>query len=139
MMSTADTAMFDVLSHSHSVALLGVSPRTDTPSYEVAEYLQSQGYTLVPVTDGDNSIVGFPTVKSLDNVSEPVDVLSVFLKSEQPVSLADDINRLGVKAIWVQPGCSDTVEQACEQSGVPVYSNRCIMRDHQRLLGNAKA
>ncbi|KPV45273.1 CoA-binding protein [Alicyclobacillus ferrooxydans] len=138
-MNTADASMFDLLSHSQSVALLGVSPRPDTPSYEVASYLQSQGYQLVPVTDGDDSVVGYPTAKSLDKVTEPVDVMSVFLTSDQAPALTDDVSRLGVKAIWVQPGCSANVEQACKQTGVPVYTNHCIMRDHQRLLGNAKA
>lgn len=130
--------MIDILSQSHSVALLGVSPRPDTPSYEVAEYLQTQGYNLVPVTDGDDSIVGFPTVSSLDKVNTSVDLMSVFLNSEQPIALSDDVSRLGVKAIWVQPGCSTVVEQACEQTGVPVYRHHCIMSDHKRLLGNKK-
>ncbi|QSO53934.1 CoA-binding protein [Alicyclobacillus curvatus] len=138
VMTTTETSMADLLSQSHSVALLGVSPRPDTQSYAVAAYLQSQGYQLLPVTDGDDSIVGFPTVSSLGGIKKPVDLLSVFLNSEAPPSLKDDVLRLGVRAIWVEPGCSQTVNAACQSTGLPVYSHHCIMDDHRSLLGNKK-
>lgn len=138
-MTSTEDAMFEILKESRSIALVGVSPRPDTPSYAAAAYLQSQGYNLIPVTDGDDAIVGFATKSSLNDVSDPVDVMSVFLTSEQPVSFTEDAARLGVKAIWVEPGCSQTVTSACEQASVPVYSHHSIMTDHQRLLGKAKA
>lgn len=138
-MTTTDHAMANLLRDHLSIALVGVSPRPDDPTYDVAAYLQTQGYHLVPVTAGDDSVVGFRTYDTLADVTEQVDAMSVFLNSDNPPDLADDVRRLGVKAIWVQPGCSDAVDNACHQTGVEVYSNHCIMRDHQRLLGNADA
>lgn len=132
--------MANLLRDAESIALVGVSPRPDDPTYEVAAYLQSQGYHLVPVTAKDDTVVGFRTFDTLAQVTDnTVDAMSVFLHSDNPPPMADDIRRLGVKAIWVQPGCSAAVDFACRQAGVEVYSNHCIMRDHKRLLADAEA
>ena len=48
--------------------------------------------------------------------------MSVFLTSDQPGSLATDVQRLGVQAIWVEPGCSQAVDAASQATGLPVYS-----------------
>lgn len=127
--------MSELLANSSAIALIGVSPHPDQPSYADAAYLQSQGYELVPVTEGDDAVVGYPTVSSLGEVNRGVDLVSIFLQSEQPVSLKEDVQRLGVKAIWVEPGCSNAVKQACAETGLPVFSNHCIMKDHQHYLG----
>ncbi len=137
-MTQESSAVQRVLQNASRIALLGVSSRPDTPSYEVAEYLQSQGYELVPVNLHDNPILGFPTVKSLAEVTGTVDALAVFLETAVPPSLKDDVNRLGIQAIWVQPGCSPEVENACRSTNVAVYA-QCIMRDHKRLLAHADA
>lgn len=138
-MTQTDTSIQDVLQHAKRIALLGVSSRPDMPSYEVAKYLQSQGYQLVPVNSHDDAIVGFPTVKGLADVSGNVDVLAVFLDTSAAPVLKDDVNRLAIKAIWAQPGCSPEVKAACRDAGVPVYAGQCIMRDHKRLLAHADA
>src|SRR5579875_1649424 len=106
-----DAQVRQLLSDATHVALLGVSPRPDDPSYHVASYLQSQGYHLAPVTAGDDAILGFPTYRSLGDVPGPVDALAVFLNSDAPpASLPEDVRRLGVQAVWTEPGCSQAAE-----------------------------
>lgn len=138
-MTQANDAISDVLRKAKRIALLGVSSRPDMPSYEVAKYLQSQGYQLIPVNKHDDAILGFPTVQSLADISGTVDVLAVFLDTGAPPAIKDDAKRLAVQAIWAQPGCSNEVRAACRDTGLPVYAGQCIMRDHKRLLAHADA
>jgi predicted CoA-binding protein len=41
------------------------------------------------------------------------------------------------KAVWLQEGVSDTaVEATLAAKGVTVVANRCILKEHDRLLGS---
>lgn len=134
-MKPTDSTKTEVLKNARSIALVGVSPEHESPSFEVAAYLQSQGYDLIPVTQADDSILGFPTVPSLASVSKPADAVAVFLRSDQEGAIPADLGNLGIKAIWVEPQCSPVVENACRQTGVQVFHD-CIMDDHKRLLAD---
>ncbi len=39
----------NTLTHCKTVAIVGISPKPDRPSYIVAAYLQSKGYRIIPV------------------------------------------------------------------------------------------
>jgi uncharacterized protein len=134
----SDAQLADLLTNAHTIAVYGLSDEPDSPSFEVAAYQQSQGYKLIPVTDDDTSILGRKTVKSLDEVTEPVDIVNVFTRGEQIPPVADAAKALGAKAIWLQPGTSPVVENAMRDSGLTVVSNRCFKKEHQRLLARAQ-
>ena len=43
-----------ILSNFKTVAVVGISPKEDRPSYIVASYLKSKGYRIIPVRpDGE--------------------------------------------------------------------------------------
>lgn len=138
-MTQANQTMESVLRNASRIALFGVSSRPDMASYAVAKYLQSQCYELVPINAHDDNILGFPTVKNLEQIQKPVDAMAVFVESPLPASFNREVERLGVQAIWVQPGASPEVENACRTTDAAVFGDQCIMRDHKRLLAHADA
>ena len=125
--------MSDLLRTANTVAVVGLTDRPGTASYDVGSYIQSQGYDLIPVNPTIESSLGHKAVPSLDAVSQNVDVVDVFT-NRIPL---DEIGRMaaskGVKAIWLQPGVT-IGEGVNATSGVPVVQGKCIMREHRRLL-----
>lgn len=128
----------DLMSNANTIAVIGISDDVTAPSYEVAAYQQSQGYKLIPISDDHDSILGRKVVPSLNDVTEPVDIVNVFVRSDNAPPIEQAAKTLGVKAIWLQPGTSPVVENKLRDSGIPVVSGKCFKREHQRLLAKAQ-
>ena len=47
-----------ILGSGKVIAVVGLSDKKDRPSYEVAEHLQNQGYTIVPVNPRISEVLG---------------------------------------------------------------------------------
>ena len=48
----------EILNSCRTIAMVGLSPKSDRPSYRVASYLQKQGYKIIPVNPTANEILG---------------------------------------------------------------------------------
>lgn len=130
----------DSLSHfwqGQNIAIVGLSPDSSKPSYEVGEYLKNAGYTLYPVYPRGEEILGFSVCHSLQELPCVVDVLVIFRKSEAVESVVREALALRIaRRIWVQLGISSAPARAlCEAARVPYVENLCIMREHERLAG----
>ena len=119
----------------HNVAIVGLSPDSSKPSYEVGEYLKNAGYTLYPVYPRGEKILGFSVCHSLQELPCVADVLVIFRKSEAVESVVREALALRcARRIWVQLGISSApARAACEQAGVPYIENHCIAREHERI------
>lgn len=118
---------------------MGLSPRPSRPSHEVAGYLQSAGYRIVPVNPGHHTILGercYPTLGAAAREGgHRIDIVNVFRRSEFVPSIVDEAIALKVGLIWLQVGVVD--EAACrraEAAGIPCVMDRCLKVDHQALV-----
>jgi len=57
-MSNNDAMVEKVLKDAKVIAVVGLSSDPDKPSFEVAHYLQSKGYKIVPVRPDGDTILG---------------------------------------------------------------------------------
>lgn len=134
-----DRDVADFLSQSKYVAVVGLSQAPAKDSYQVASYLQSQGYELIPVNPNARTILGRETLKSLRDVTKPVDIVVVFRKPEDVPPVIDDAIAVKAKGVWLQVGItSPAAEAKALEAGLFVMSDRCIMTQHRRLLAHAK-
>jgi predicted CoA-binding protein len=137
-LSTTDAELTQLLSSAHTIAVVGLSDNPTRPSYEVASYQQSQGYRVIPVNPNVDQVLGFKSVPSLTAITEPVDIVDVFVRSDRVPQVIDDAISRGVKAVWLQPGVHDAdAERRAEEAGLQVIADRCFMAEHRRLLGRA--
>lgn len=127
--------MADLLRNANTVAIVGLTDRPGTASYDVASYIQSQGYNLIPVNPTIESSLGHKAVASLDAVSQNVDVVDVFTNRVPLNEIGRMAASKGAKAIWLQPGVT-VGEGVNDASGVPVVQGKCIMQEHRRLLAD---
>ncbi len=123
-----------MLRESHTVAVVGLSPKPDRDSHRVAAYLQAQGYRIIPVNPQVQEVLGERSYPDLSAVPENIDLVDVFRRSEQVRPVIEEAIRLGIRRIWLQDGIVDEDGAAmAREAGAAVVMNDCTMRVHSRL------
>ncbi len=125
-----------ILEECRRIAVVGISDKPERPSLRVAEYLQSQGYEILPVNPRLKEVLGRPAYASLEELHEVVDVLCIFRRSEEVPPIVEQALALGIRVIWMQDGVvnREAAGRALGQ-GAEVVMNDCMLRQHQSLLG----
>ncbi|MFQ6605404.1 MAG: CoA-binding protein [Fidelibacterota bacterium] len=117
-----------------TIAVVGLSPKPERPSYRVAAYLQSVGYRIIPVNPGQDTILGEKCYASLTDIPEPVAVVDVFRRSEFVPAITEKAIAIGAKALWLQDGViAPEAAQIAEAAGLLVVMNDCMFRRHRQL------
>ena len=125
------------LRESRTIAVVGLSDNPERISYRVAQYLQSQGYRIIPVNPVIDSVLGETSYPDLKSVPEPIDLVDVFRRSELVAPVVDEAIEVGVRYIWMQDGVMDeTAAAKAEAAGIPVIMNDCTLRQHKRRFGS---
>lgn len=128
-----------IFAESRTIAVVGLSPKTNRPSNQVALYLQQAGFRIIPVNPGQTEILGEPCYPDLQSIPEPVDVVDIFRRSEQVEPVVRDAIAINAKVIWMQQGIVN-VEAAtiAEQAGLTVIMDRCLKVDHMQFARGQK-
>ncbi len=117
-----------------NIAIVGISPKEDRPSYDVAKYLKQNGYNIIPIRPATKEILGKKCYKSLEEVKEPVDIVDVFRRSEYCVEIAKHAVKIGAKALWLQEGIySEEAKRIAENAGIVVIMDRCLKKAHRKF------
>jgi len=132
-----DEEIKEVFRSSKTVAVIGISPKEDRPSYGVASYLKSNGYRIIPVRPDGDEILGEKVYHSLTEIPRgiEIDVVDIFRKSEDVPPVVEEAIHRGAKVVWMQEGIIN--QEACtkaEKAGLKVVMDRCTKKEHQRLL-----
>jgi hypothetical protein len=133
----ADEDIKKILSNFRTVAVVGISPKEDRPSYIVASYLQSKGYRIIPVRPDGEEILGEKVYRRLSDIPEEigVEVVDIFRKSEDVPPIVDEAVQRKAKVVWMQEGViHKEAGTKAEKAGLRVVMNRCIKKEHQRLM-----
>jgi len=122
----------DTLRSCKTVAIVGISPKPDRPSYRVASYLQSKGYRIIPVRPDGEEVLGERVYPNLTEVPEEIeiDIVDIFRKSEDVPPVAEESIRRKAKVVWMQEGVVN--REACdkaEQAGLKVVMDLCIRKN----------
>jgi len=127
-----------LLRDSKTIAVVGLSSNRRRPSFGVSEYMQSVGYRIIPVNPLETEVLGEKAFASLDAVPEPVDIVNVFRRSEFVPEIVDEAIRIGAKCVWMQEGVMHEGAAAkAREAGLEVVMNRCILKEHRRMLVSA--
>ena len=133
----SDDDIRDILSLKN-IAVVGMSKNPEKDAHRIPKYLLDQRYNIIPVNPTADEILGRKCYKSIKDVPGEIDVLNIFRPSEFMPGIVDEvIERGNVKAVWMQLGTgNEQAEKKAEENGIKAVSNRCIMVEHKRLLGN---
>ncbi len=121
-----------VMHETRTIAIIGLSPRSERPSWGVARFLQGRGYRIIPVNPGHEGeeILGERVYADLASIPADagVDMIDIFRRSEAVPGIVDEALAVlpGLKFIWMQLGVtSPSAARKAEAAGVTVVQDRC--------------
>lgn len=119
-----------VLKDVHRIAVIGIKPEiAGGPAYYVPQYLQQQGYEIIPVPvyfPDITEILGVPVHRSLDTIDGAIDMVLLFRRSPDVATHVHEILAARPKAVWMQLGIAHAeAAEAFARAGMLVVQNRC--------------
>jgi signal transduction histidine kinase/predicted CoA-binding protein len=130
-----DEQLLKILNEAHTIAVVGISDNSAVPAYTVPAYLQQAGYRIIPVNPKLEEVLGEPAYPDLLSLSEPVDVVLVFRRSDQVPGIVEQAIRNRAKVVWMQQGISnDQAAALAQREGLQVVMDTCMRTTHKRLV-----
>ncbi len=133
-----DSYIRGILNTVKTIAVVGVSPKVNRPSYFAFKYLLERGYRMIPVNPGQagHELLGQMVYASLADIPEPVDMVDIFRNSAAASGVVREALALDRKpqVIWMQLGVrNDEAARLAEDAGLKVVMNRCPKIEYGRL------
>ena len=135
--STLADDMQHILTQCRTVAVVGLSPKTHRASFEVSQYMQAQGWRIVPINPNASSILGEICYPSLTEAARHhrIELVNVFRNSEDVPPVVDEAIAIGAQAVWLQMGVvHDVAAEKARAAGLRVVQDRCLMVEHRKIL-----
>lgn len=123
----------ELLKTAKTIAVVGLTDSPLRPSYGVSQYMQSQGYRIIPVNPNITEWEGEKAYASLLDIPEKIDIVNIFRRPEAVPDIVEQAIQIKAPAIWMQEGVVH--EQAAEkarQAGIFVVMDLCILKEHRR-------
>lgn len=130
-----DATRKHLLQQIKTIAIVGLSPQANRPSYRVAKAMQCFGFRIIPVRPAVASVLGETAYPTLADIPFPVDLVNVFRAAEHVPAIVDACLALHCPAIWIQEGIvADAAAEQARAAGMTVVMDRCIYKDYVALL-----
>ena len=94
----------EVLKNSKTIAVVGLSDKPHRTSYQISKAMQEAGYRIIPVNPTINEALGEKAVARLSDITEPIDIINVFRRSEFLPDVAKEASAIPAQAFWGQQG-----------------------------------
>ena len=137
------TDIEQILKKQRTVAVVGLSHDPKKDSHRVADYLQKQGYSIIPVNPTVNDVLGQRVYKTLLDIppelQKTIEVVDIFRPAEDVLPIVDQAIQLKRQhgmplVVWMQLGIvNEQVAQKAQKAGLIVVMDKCMMKEHERL------
>jgi predicted CoA-binding protein len=136
--SYPDSYIRGILNTVKTIAMVGISPKDNRPSYFAFKYLKERGYRMIPVNPGQagKEILGEKVYARLADIPEAVDMVDVFRGSQYAPAIVAEALAMQPRpqVIWMQLTVrNDEAAAAAEAAGLKVVMNRCPKIEYGRL------
>ena len=130
-------AALETLRDAKTIAVVGLDSRPDRPAFRIASYLQRAGYRIVPVHRGihpADEVLGEKAYASLRDIPGEVDLVDVFVRSDQTGPVIADAIAIKAKGVWLQAAITNDEGMArARAAGLATAQDRCTMVEHRML------
>ncbi|KJS15859.1 MAG: CoA-binding protein [Peptococcaceae bacterium BRH_c4b] len=132
-----DIKIKKILTEAKTIAVVGLSAKPHRASYRVAEYMQKEGYRIIPVNPSlKQEVLGERAYPDLASVPEKIDIVNIFRKSEDVPAVVEDALPVNPRCIWMQLGIvNEGAAARATENGIAVIMDLCLMVEHKRILG----
>ena len=120
-----------LLRDARTIAVVGASPDPLRESNGVMRYLLRAGYRCIPVRPDGAEVLGVPSVPTLLEIEEHVDLVDVFRRPEHCRAHAREAVEIGAGGLWLQLGIvSPEARAIAAAAGMPYVENACTAVVH---------
>jgi uncharacterized protein len=137
----------EILQRYRVIAVVGLSGDRSKPSYEVAAYMQSRGYRIVPVNPNVGQVLGERSYKSLLEIpaetQRQIEIVDVFRRVQDVLPVVEQTVKLKAVnekplVVWMQTGIvAEAAAVVARKAGLVVVMDRCIMVEHKRRFNRS--
>lgn len=128
-----------LLERVHTIAVVGLSPKADRPSYRVAAALQAYGYRIIPVRPAIDAVLGETAYGDLYQVPHKIDMVEVFRAPQEVEPIVDACIDLAIPALWLQDGVvNPAAALRARAAGIMVVMDRCAYRDYGHFFPHGR-
>jgi predicted CoA-binding protein len=133
-----DSYIRGILNSVKTIAMVGISPKDNRPSYFAFKYLLERGYRMIPVNPAQagQEILGQKVYAKLSDIPEPIDMVDIFRAAQFVPAIVEEALALERRpsVIWMQLGVrNDEAAARAEAAGLKVVMNRCPKIEYGRL------
>jgi len=133
----SDGEIKKILEEYKIIAVVGMSKDPMKPGHYVPKFLIKHGYKIIPVNPTVDEVLGLKSYPSLMDVPEDIEVVDVFRRPENTPEVAEEAVKKKAKVLWLQEGIyNPQAVEIAKSGGLTVVWNRCIMKEHNRLIGS---
>lgn len=133
----SDKNIEHLLKTAKTIAVVGLSPKVARASYEVAEYMQKNGYRILPINPSraGSVILGEHCYANLAEAASAtglkIDIVNCFRKSEDIPPIVDDAIAVGASCVWMQLDImNDVAAKLAEEANIQVIMDKCLKIEH---------
>ena len=125
--------MEKIMAEAKTIAVVGFSSKPTRAGYYVPAYLKKQGYRIIPVNPNLSEGLGETAVPTLSDITEPIDLVLLFQRSENVPPFVAEAIEIGAKAVWMQLGiANETAAAKARATGLDVVQDACMLVEHRR-------
>lgn len=132
----SETEIAHLLGRVKTIAVIGLSPKANRPSYQVSQALQGFGYRIIPVRPAVDQVLSENCYPSLYDIPNPaqIDLVDVFRAPQHVDEIVDACIELKLPAIWLQDGVvNESAATRARDAGITVIMDRCVYRDYMQM------
>jgi predicted CoA-binding protein len=125
------------------IAVVGLSKDPAKASHDVAGYLKSHGYRIVPINPTVHEVLGEKAYKSLldlpEELKRQIDVVEIFRRAEDVLPVVEEAIELHRSyerpfAVWMQLGIvNEEAAMKARAAGLEVVMDHCMKIEHEKL------
>jgi predicted CoA-binding protein len=123
----------DILKKYKTIVVVGLSSNPARASHGVTQYMQAQGYKIIPVNPNETEVLGEKSHKRIEDVNAKIEIVNIFRRSEDVPPVVDSAIAAGAKVIWMQLGIENAAaSEKAHDAGLTVIENACILVEHKK-------
>ena len=130
-----DDQIRQLLKTARTIGVVGISEKSWRPSHDVASYMPSVGYTIVPINPQFKTVLGLSVYPDLLTAARerPIEIVNVFRRAEFVPDIVEQAIAIHAQAVWLQVGViHHEAARRAHDAGLIVVMDRCIKVEYQR-------
>jgi len=85
-------------------AVVGATTKKDRFGYKIVKRLKENDYNVFPVNPKCEKVCELKSYDNLSSINNKIDVVDMVVNPRVGIKIMEEINKLGIKYVWLQPG-----------------------------------